>query len=109
MPDNFVAADLAQLDSLASEGRIAMINTIRVGDRWQTYIKLGRTNGYSAQCAASPSESIAKALERLLACEDYDIRHGHVVGAPAITTNAPVAATKAPAAKVSADVDDLLG
>lgn len=73
---------LADLDRLGAEGRLTNVMLIRAGDRWQVYIKLGRTSGYSSQCAATPSEALAKSIEAVPACEDYDLKNGFGVVEP---------------------------
>ncbi|WP_156947304.1 hypothetical protein [Bradyrhizobium sp. WSM3983] len=92
----------AELDDCAAKGRITSVMLVRTGNTWQTYIKLGRTSGYTSQCAETPSESLGKALSLLPSCERWDLDNGFAVVPPAQTQPSPPA-------KKAADVDDLLG
>lgn len=109
---------LADLDRLGAEGRLTNVMLVRSGDRWQAYIKLGRTSGYSSQCGATPSEAFAKSIAAVPACEDYDVKNGFGVvepAAPAAPRNdlrdhpstGSVATIDAP--QEIEDLDDLLG
>ncbi len=74
---------VANLDQLGADGRLASVMLVRTGNTWQTYIKLGRTSGYTSQSGDTPSEALDKALSALPACERYDLDNGFAVAAPA--------------------------